>query len=79
MNLYVWENEGGISRVWDVPQDVWSRGINFFVFGRYCGGYSPMGKLDANTKAKAEQAVVRAKELYGIDVKIVYGPAPAEV
>ncbi len=74
--LYVWENAGGVSIWWDVPQDVLLNHPGFFMFGRYCGGWMPLGRMGDHVRSKFEEGAARARELTGLKVRFAYETSP---
>src|SRR5579884_1481128 len=77
MRLYAWKVPGGgTMQQWDVPDEVFHKGHNFFMFGRCGGGYMPFGTLDAKHREKIENCARRAEELYGMPVDVIWS-APA--
>jgi len=79
-HLFVWAAEadyGGISIWWvDTPPEA----MAFIAFGRFGGGYAPLGCLDEATRAKYEEGCRRYTERFGQEVVLKWGiaPPPAE-
>lgn len=74
--LYLWENEGGLSIQWDLPDNLLMH--PFFIFGRFGGGWKPFGSLNEKARAEAELGIKRAKEQFGLETEIIWGKSPDE-
>lgn len=78
IELWAWpaeEGEGGWYRTWRVPTEVWTRGMGFFVFGRFGGGWDIFGKR-FSSREETQLAAERAHERFGLPVDVYFGQKP---
>lgn len=80
LRLHIWASpEGGVSRQW--AGAAVSSFDPFFTFGRCGSGWSPMRSLSRHREKLEEEAELcaeRARERFGRDVEIVWGPPGEE-
>ncbi len=80
VTLYIWDNErGGVSKWWMGTERMGREAFWFFTLGKYASGWSPMRNLTEHRswfEDHAESAVLRVKDRFDIEARVVWGPPP---